>query len=106
VERVYYYTSSQSGDKTDHNNYYGISLLSASHKILPNILLPRLSPYVELMGIIISVGFDVKKVYDSLRKEILCNILTEFGVPMKLVWLIKMCLNRMKSKVHRGKTYF
>jgi hypothetical protein len=31
------------------------------------------------------------------------NILIEFGVPMKLVMLIKMCLNEMYSKVHIGK---
>jgi hypothetical protein len=31
------------------------------------------------------------------------NILMGFGVPMKLVWLIKMCLNEMYSKVYIGK---
>jgi hypothetical protein len=34
------------------------------------------------------MGF--KKAYDSLRKEILFSILIEFGVPMKLMKLIKM----------------
>jgi hypothetical protein len=39
------------GDKTDCNNYHGISLLSTSYKILSNILLSRLSPYVdEIIG--------------------------------------------------------
>jgi hypothetical protein len=36
---------------------------------------------------------EFKKAYDSVRMEILYNILMEFGVPMKLVGLIKMCLN-------------
>jgi hypothetical protein len=36
---------------------------------------------------------DSKKVYDSVRMEVLYIILIEFGVPMKLVRLIKMCLN-------------
>jgi hypothetical protein len=36
---------------------------------------------------------DFKKAYDSIRREILYNILIEFWVPMKLVRLIKLCLN-------------
>jgi hypothetical protein len=36
---------------------------------------------------------DFKKVYDSVRWEVLCNILIAFRVPMKLVRQIKMCLN-------------
>jgi hypothetical protein len=31
--------------------------------------------------------------YDSVRREVLYNILIEFGVPMKVVRLIKMSLN-------------
>jgi purine nucleoside phosphorylase len=36
---------------------------------------------------------DFKKAYDSVRREVLYNILIEFGVSMKVVRLIKMCLN-------------
>ena len=35
------------GDKTDFNNYRGISLLPTTYKILSNILLSRLTPYAE-----------------------------------------------------------
>jgi hypothetical protein len=39
------------GGKTDCNNYRGTSLLSTSYKILSNILLSRLIPYVdEIIG--------------------------------------------------------
>jgi sorting nexin-29 len=39
------------GDKMDCSNYRGISLLSSSYKILSNILLSRLTPYVdEIIG--------------------------------------------------------
>jgi hypothetical protein len=46
---------------------------------------------------------DFKKAYDLAWKGVLYNILIEFGVPMKLVRLIKMCLNETHSKAHIGK---
>jgi hypothetical protein len=46
---------------------------------------------------------DFKKAYDSARTEVLYNILIEFGIPMKLVRLIKMCSNETYSKVRIGK---
>jgi len=46
---------------------------------------------------------DFKKAYDSVKREVLYNILIEFGVPQKLVRLIKMCLTEMYSRVRVGK---
>jgi hypothetical protein len=46
---------------------------------------------------------DFKKAYDSVRREELYNILIEFGVPTKLVRLIKMCLNETYNKVRIDK---
>jgi hypothetical protein len=43
------------------------------------------------------------KAYDSVKREVLYNILLEFGVSKKLVRLIKICLNETYSKVHVGK---
>jgi hypothetical protein len=34
---------------------------------------------------------DFKKAYNSVRREVLYNILIQFEAPMKLVRLIKMC---------------
>jgi len=111
------------GDKTDCSNYRGISLLPTTYKILPNILLSRLTPYSEeITGghqcvfrhnrsttdhifcirqipekkceyneAVHQLFIDFKKAYDSVRREVLFNILIEFGIPMKLVRLIKMC---------------
>ena len=46
---------------------------------------------------------DFKKAYDSVRREVLYNIPIEFRIPMKLVRLIKMCLNGTYSRVQVGK---
>jgi sorting nexin-29 len=119
------------GYKTDCNNYRGISL-SASCKILSNILLSRLGPYIEeIIGdhqcgfrhnrstsdqifcirqileekweyneTVYQLFIDFKEAYDSVRREVLYNILIEFGI---LVRLIKVCLNETYSKVRIGK---
>jgi hypothetical protein len=52
------------------------------------------------------IFIDFKKVYDSVRTEVLYNILVEFGTPRKLVRLIKMCLNETYSKIRIGKHFF
>jgi hypothetical protein len=46
---------------------------------------------------------DFKKAYDSGRREVLYNILFGFCIPMKLVRLIKMCLNEIYSTFQIGK---
>jgi hypothetical protein len=123
------------GDKTDFNNYRGISLLSTAYKILSNILLARLTPYInkiigdhqcgfrhnrsttdqifdirqilekkwECNGTVHQLFIDFRKAYDSIKREVLYNILLEFCTPKKLVRLINMCLNETYSKVRIGK---
>jgi hypothetical protein len=46
------------------------------------------------------------KVCDSVKREVLYNILLEFGIPKKLVRVTKMCLNETYSKVHVSKHLF
>jgi hypothetical protein len=102
----------KNGDKTDCNNYHSKSLLSTSYKMLWNILLSRLSIYIdEIIGnhqcgflysrsntdqifcirqllekkweyneTVHQLFIDVKNAYDSVRKEVLYNILLDFGV--------------------------
>jgi len=46
---------------------------------------------------------DFKKAYDSVRVEVLYTILIEFGIPRKLVKLVKMSLTETYSRVRVGK---
>ncbi|KAJ4450860.1 hypothetical protein ANN_02292 [Periplaneta americana] len=119
------------GDKTNCGNFRGISLLLTSYKILSNILLRRLTPYVDEIigdhqcgfrrnrstidqifcirqimekkwvykGTVHQLFIDFKKAYDSVKREVLYDILIEFGIPKKLVRLIKMCLSETYSRV-------
>jgi hypothetical protein len=42
------------------------------------------------------------KAYDYVRREVLYNILNEFGIPMKVVRLIKIYLNKGYSNICIG----
>jgi len=46
---------------------------------------------------------DFKEAYDSVRREVLHKILLEFGIPRKLVRLIKMSLTETYNRVQVGK---
>jgi hypothetical protein len=47
----------------------------------------------EYNGMVHQLFIDFKKAYDSIEREVLYNILLEFGISKKLVRLIKTCLN-------------
>ena len=49
---------------------------------------------------------DFKTAYDSVRREVLYKILVEFGIPRKLVSLIKMSLTKTYSSVRVGKNEY
>ncbi|KAJ4433335.1 hypothetical protein ANN_15594 [Periplaneta americana] len=53
-------------------------------------------------GTVHQLFIDFKKAYDSVKREILYDILIEFGTPKKLVRLIKMCLSETYSRVRIG----
>jgi hypothetical protein len=47
--------------------------------------------------------YRLQKVFNSVRREVFFNIRVEFGIPMKMVRLIKMCLNETYSRFRVGK---
>jgi hypothetical protein len=57
----------------------------------------------EYNGTVHQLFIDFKKAYDSVRREVLYSILIEFGIPRKLVGLIKMPLNETYGTVRIGK---
>jgi hypothetical protein len=57
----------------------------------------------EYNGTVHQLFIDFSKAYDSVRREILYNILIKFGIPRRLVRLMKMCLNETYSKIRIGK---
>ncbi|KAJ4451617.1 hypothetical protein ANN_03086 [Periplaneta americana] len=63
--------------------------------------------YRDLYGYLLCGTFAVVsreglKRYDSVKRDVLCDILIEFGIPKKLVRLIKMCLSEIYSRVRIG----
>jgi hypothetical protein len=57
----------------------------------------------EYNGTAYELFIDFKKAYYSVGRDVLHSILSEFGIPRKLVGLIKMCLNEINSTVCIGK---
>ena len=58
----------------------------------------------EYNGTVHQLFINLKKaIYDSVKREILYNILIEFGILKKLVGLIKMCLSETYSRVSVGR---
>ncbi|KAJ4446063.1 hypothetical protein ANN_12749 [Periplaneta americana] len=56
----------------------------------------------EYKGTVHRLFIDLKNAYDSVKREVLYDILIEFGIPKKLVRLIKMCLSETYSRVRIG----
>ncbi|KAJ4450477.1 hypothetical protein ANN_01902 [Periplaneta americana] len=56
----------------------------------------------EYKGTMHQLFIDFKNTYDSVKREVLYDILIEFGIPKKLVRLIKMCLSETYSRLRIG----
>jgi hypothetical protein len=86
--------------------YWGSSMLTSTQQITNDHLfcirhiLEKIWEYNEAVH---QLFVDFKNAYDSVRKEVLYNILIEFGIPIKMVRLLLMCLNETYSRVLVGK---
>ncbi|KAJ4446527.1 hypothetical protein ANN_13223 [Periplaneta americana] len=56
----------------------------------------------EYKGTVHQLFIDFNKAYDSVKREVLYDILIEFGISKKLVRLIKMCRSETYSRVRIG----
>jgi hypothetical protein len=52
---------------------------------------------------VLELFIEFKEACISVRREVLYNIVIQFGIPMILVRLIEMCLNEICSRVWEGK---
>jgi hypothetical protein len=57
----------------------------------------------EYNGTVHQLFIDFSKAYDLVRREVLYNILIEFGISRKLVRPINVCLNETYNKIRIGK---
>jgi hypothetical protein len=60
----------------------------------------------EFNGAVDQEILDFKKVYDSVRREVLYNILIDFGIPVKLLWLTEKSVNGKQNEVRISKHLF
>lgn len=117
------------GDRTDPNNYRGISIVPVTYKTLSKALQTRLVKQIDhqlgeyqagfrkgrscveqiwslkrvlenyISKDLVVVFVDFKKAYDSVDRDVLFNILVEFGVDTKTTEIIKQTLTDTRSKV-------
>ena len=80
----------------DHQRGFRRNKSTTDHIFCIRQILEKKWPYIEAVH---QLFIDSKKSYDSVRREVVRNILTEFGIPMKVVSLIKVCLTETYNRV-------
>jgi hypothetical protein len=100
-----YCLDSLSGDKItgDHQHGFQLNRSTTDHMFCIRQILKKKWRHNEM---VLKLFIDFKKAYDSVRKKVLYNILTEFVIPTKLFRLIEMCLNASYIKVCIGKYFY
>nr|KAG5712781.1 hypothetical protein BaRGS_007378 [Batillaria attramentaria] len=113
------------GDLRDCSNYRGIMLLSVPGKVLNRILLERMREAVDPMLRDQQAGFrrnrtlnpkhpptplyinfiDYEKAFDSVDREALWKLLRHYGVPRKIISLIRCTYQDMSCRIaHAGQS--
>jgi len=87
----------------DHQGRFKRNRSTTDHIFCIHQILEKIYDYNEAVH---QLFINVEIAYDSLRTEALCNNLIEFGILMKLVRLIKMCLNETYNRVWVGRHLF
>jgi hypothetical protein len=88
-------------------NYCGLSMwistlrVKTTDYIFCNSQIPEKKG--EYNAAVYQIFIELKKAYGSVSMEVLHNILIEYGIPMKRVRLIKMCLTETYSRFQVSK---
>jgi len=75
----------------DHQSGFQCNRSTTDHIFCICQILEKKWEYIEAVH---QLFIDFKKAYGSFRREVLYNILIEFGIPMKLVRLIQMYMTK------------
>ncbi|KAJ4445736.1 hypothetical protein ANN_12421 [Periplaneta americana] len=91
-----------------YDGKYILNMIFSFYSYIPTYI-PHVPRYKRIMekkweykGTVHQLFIDFKKAYDSVKREVLYDILIEFGIPKKLVRLIKMCLSETYRRVRIG----
>jgi len=84
----------------DHQCGFRCNRSTIDHIICISQILEKKCEYNEEVH---QIFIDFQEAYHSVRREVLYKILIEFGIPRKLVRLIKMSLTETYSTVRVGK---
>jgi hypothetical protein len=80
----------------DHHCGFQCNRSTTDHIFCDRQILEKKWEYHEAMH---QLYTDITKTYDSVRRDVLYNILTEYGIPDETGKLIKMCLNETYNTV-------
>ncbi|KAL4152688.1 hypothetical protein QTP88_000521 [Uroleucon formosanum] len=94
------------GDRSRYQNYRGISLLNTMYKVFGKSTIDHIftvkqlvEKHYEFDNDLHLLFIDYKQAYNSINREVLWDTLITFGIPAKIVKMIKLCMNKTRCKV-------